>query len=89
MTKIITTKEIQKAYTEKVNEYLAKGMQINTGTMSGSQGEICKIDLTDGSSIYRIRLERDREYLNKDFFYGAFETIDLIVEIRKRRKRSS
>lgn len=80
MTKRITSKEIQKAYTAKVNEYLAKGMQINTGSMSGSQGEICKIDLTDGSNIYRIRLERDREYLNKDFFYGAFETVDLIIE---------
>lgn len=80
MTNIITAKEIRKAFTDKVNEYLKKGMEISVGTMSGSQGEISKIDLTDGTRIYRIRLERNHNYIKDDFFYGRFEDITLTVE---------
>ena len=48
--------DINKRYTEIVNEYIAKGYTINTATMSGSQGEIAKIDFTDGTEIIRIRV---------------------------------
>lgn len=80
MTKVIFSKDIRKAFTDKVNEYLAKGMEISIRTMSGSQGEIGKIDLTDGQNIYRIRLERDHSYIDKGFFYGGIDTIELIIE---------
>lgn len=46
--------EINKRYTEIVAEYMNKGYTINTASMSGSQGEIAKIDLTDGTEIIRI-----------------------------------
>lgn len=48
--------DINKRYTEIVTEYMAKGYTINTASMSGSQGEVAKIDLTDGNDIIRIRI---------------------------------
>ena len=48
--------EINAKFTQKVAEYMAKGYTINTATMSGSQGEIAKIDLTDGNEIIRVLL---------------------------------
>lgn len=80
MTKIITSKDITAAFTNKVNEYLAKGMIFNCGTMSGSQGELGKVDLTDGKYIYRIRLDRDHLHIDNEFFYERFEAVVLIVE---------
>lgn len=50
--------EINKRYTEIINEYLGNGYTINTASMAGSQGEIAKIDLTDGNSIIRIEIRR-------------------------------
>jgi len=50
--------EINKKFTEKVAEYIAKGYYFNTATMSGHQGEVGKVDLTDGKEIIRITLER-------------------------------
>jgi uncharacterized protein YeeX (DUF496 family) len=46
--------EINRRYTEAVAEWLAKGYTINTATMSGTQGEFAKIDLTDGKEIIRV-----------------------------------
>lgn len=49
--------DINRRYTEIVAEWLAKGYTINTATMGGSQGEIAKVDLTDGHEIIRIFAE--------------------------------
>jgi len=71
---------INREYTEKVTEYLAKGYTINTATMNGSQGEIGKIDLTDGKEIIRILLDsfcRPCERIG-DRYYNM-EGIELIV----------
>ena len=46
--------DINRRFTEIVAEWLAKGYSINTASMSGSQGETAKIDLTDGKEIVRI-----------------------------------
>ena len=46
--------DINKRYTEIVTEWIGKGYTINTSTMSGSQGEKAKIDLTNGTEIIRI-----------------------------------
>ena len=51
--------EIRIAYTQKVNELLNQGYTIFPDTMNGSQGEIAHIDLTNGSEILRVLLERD------------------------------
>ena len=54
--------EINKRFTEKVMEYLNKGWIINTSSLSGHQGEIGKVDVTDGKQIIRILLERKCGY---------------------------
>ncbi len=54
--------DINQRYTEIVTGYIAQGYTINTATMSGSQGEYAKIDLTDGSEIIRIYLDSFSEW---------------------------
>ena len=49
--------EINSIFTQKVKEYLDMGYTINTTTMSGLQGEVAKVDLTNGKEIIRIRME--------------------------------
>ena len=56
------SKEINRIYTETVAALIAKGYQIHTATMSGSQGEIAHIDLTDGKEILRVLLNREGFY---------------------------
>ena len=49
--------EIDRMFTAKVTEYLNKGYRFHTDTMGGSQGEIAKVDLTNGAEIIRVLLE--------------------------------
>lgn len=65
--------EINRKYTEKVAEYLAKGWTINTGTMNGSQGELAAIDLTDGEKVVRILLERANGY--GEWWYEGYRLV--------------
>ena len=46
--------DINKRFTEIVAEYMGKGYTINASTMSGSQGETARIDLTNGTEIIRV-----------------------------------
>lgn len=60
--------DINKRFTEIVTEYLANGYTINTATMAGSQGEVGKVDLTDGTRVVRVLLDgfvdtSDRYYI--------------------------
>lgn len=48
--------EINKRFTAAAAEWMAKGWHINTGSMGGHQGEIAKLDLTDGTEVIRILL---------------------------------
>lgn len=48
---------INQRFTEIVAAYLAKGYVFNTATARGSQGEITKVDLTNGSEIIRVLLD--------------------------------
>lgn len=56
--------EIDSLFTKKVAEYIAAGYVINSNTMSGSQGEIGKIDLHNANTYIRIML--DTTYSWKD-----------------------
>ena len=49
-------------FTKTVAEYMAKGYSFNTATMGGSQGELGKVDLTDGFDLIRILLEGGTEH---------------------------
>lgn len=54
--------DINQKFTAKVAEYIAKGYTINTATMSGSQGEVAHVDLTDGKQVVRVLLDGFTEY---------------------------
>lgn len=58
----MTMKDINKRYSEIVMDHMNDGFYINTTTMSGSQGEIAHIDLTDGSTIIRIVMSEFRDW---------------------------
>jgi hypothetical protein len=58
----MTMTEINKRYSEIVMDHMNDGFYINTTTMSGSQGEIAHIDLTDGSTIIRIVMSEFRDW---------------------------
>lgn len=64
--------EINKRYTEIVSEYLVKGYTINTASMAGSQGEIAKIDFTDGKDIIRIEI---RDFHNWENYTDGVEIV--------------
>ena len=51
--------ELNNIFTAKVNEYLAKGYTFHTDSFSGHQGEIAKVDLTNGEELIRILLEME------------------------------
>lgn len=42
--------DINRKFTETVSSYIAQGYIINTASMSGSQGEVAHIDLTNGKA---------------------------------------
>ena len=46
--------DINKMFTTEVNKYLAQGYRFNTASMNGSQSELAKVDLTNGTEIIRI-----------------------------------
>ena len=49
--------ELNKIFTAKVNELLAQGYIFYTQTMAGHQGEIAKVDLTNGEEVIRVVME--------------------------------
>lgn len=71
--------EVNARFTAKVAEYIANGYVFNSSTMSGSQGEIAKVDLTNGKEIIRVMLERvhgrenDIKELGVSFWYDGLK----------------
>lgn len=55
-------KDIEQAFTNKVAEYFARGYNIYYTSMGGHQGELAKVDLTNGKEIVRIFLDSNNEY---------------------------
>ena len=53
----MTFKNINERFSAIVREYLDKGYIINTGTMNGLQGDVARVDMTNGKEILRIRIE--------------------------------
>lgn len=54
-------KDIEKLFTEKVAQYIADGYTVNATTMSGHQGEVCKLDLRKGNEVVRILVDKRHE----------------------------
>ena len=68
--------DIRNAYTQKVTELLNQGYTIFPDTMNGSKGEIAQIDLTNGSEIIRVLLERGLCWSHiSDGFHGDVVTL--------------
>ncbi len=61
--------DIRNIYIQKVTELLNQRYTIFPDTMGGSQGEIAHIDLTDGSQIIRVLLERSTHWERCDNGY--------------------
>lgn len=61
-----TTSDIRKQYTAKVSEYLAKGYEICIETMSGTQGEMAKVDFVKDNEIIEVRLDEVHRYREHD-----------------------
>ncbi len=70
--------DIRNIYTQKVAELLNQGYTIFPDTMSGSQGEIAHIDLTNGSEIIRVLLSRDTHWEREECGYIG-DTVRLTV----------
>lgn len=65
--------DINKRYTELVAEYIGEGYSINAASMGGSQGEISKVDLTDGKRILRVLVQTFSDWRKK------LEGVEIIV----------
>ena len=70
--------DIRRIYTQKVTELLNQGYTIFPDTMSGHQGEIAHIDLTNGSEILRVLLNRGSRWDRSEGGYNG-DTICLTV----------
>lgn len=61
---ILSIHDFLPRYTEIVAEYIGKGYTINSASMSGSQGETAKIDLTNGAEIIRVIIDTFSDWMN-------------------------
>lgn len=66
---------IDELFTEKVAEFLRMGFVVSTETMRGSEGEIAKVDLTNGKVAYRVLLKTG---WNSEYLVGG-DSISLIL----------
>lgn len=55
-------KDIDGLFNQQVAELIRQGYTIHTSTMSGSQGEIAKVDLSKGNELLRVLLTRTTDW---------------------------
>lgn len=61
MKNILTMADINRDFTATVKQYLDKGYTFRISGMGGSQGEVAKVDLTNGAEVIRVLLDRECE----------------------------
>ena len=66
---------IESIMTAKVAEYIAKGYTLSTGTMSGSQGEVAKVDVVKNKQVVRIMLTRENRYDDNGCYFALTLTV--------------
>lgn len=71
MEVIMKFTDINKRFTEIVSEYMNNGYIFNAASMNGSQGEIAKIDLTNGDEIIRIYVDRFSDWKESPCYEGV------------------
>lgn len=67
--------EINKRFTEIIFEYIAAGYTLNTATMTGSQGEIASVDLTDGKEVLRVLITKFNDWGDR----CSYEGVEIVV----------
>ena len=67
--------DINAIFSAKIAEFLANGYQINTNTMSGSQGEVAKVDFRKGDELIRVVLDR------KTIFHEHFSCDGIVLTV--------
>jgi hypothetical protein len=86
MNKIVKMKDIEAEYTRIVKLY-ADNYKINVSTMSGTQGEMAKIDFTGADGIvYRVTIDNDRTSYDR---YCETDTVVIAIYRFNNRRRSS
>ena len=82
-----TMAQLETRFTEVVASYVARGLRLDTNAMSGSQGEIGKVALTDGKMTYMIYLNRDYVTIDgeDDSLWNRADAVKLIVEMGNRK----
>ncbi len=68
--------DINKTFTDRINEYLSKGYTFNASSMSGSQGEVAKVDLTNETEIIRILI---RSFSENERHFGINAGLEVFV----------
>ena len=76
----MNSKQIESIFTAKVSEYITKGYTISTATMSGSQGEVAKVDFRKGNEIIRILLTNETAWGDHGTFRCASITVGRYTE---------
>lgn len=83
---IIKLNEISKIYSELLADRLSDGYVINMRTMSGTQGEYGRFDLTKdgGKTVHRLYMSRDSESDNSEYdttkMWYSFDTLRIVEE---------
>ena len=67
--------DIESIMTAKVAEYIAWGYTLSTGTMSGSQGEVAKVDIVKNKRVVRIMLTRENRYDDNGCYFALTLTV--------------
>ena len=84
---IYKREDIESKYTEIISRYIGKGYVIYPESMSGSQGEIAKIDLTDGKEIVRVYIESKSHFGSKEDNWFSYESVDIVTEVHPFEKQ--
>lgn len=83
---IVKLNEISKTYSKLLADRLADGYVINMKTMSGTQGEYGRFDLTKdgGKTVHRLYMSRDSESDNSEYYktgmWYSFDTLRIVEE---------
>jgi hypothetical protein len=78
----MTRKDIDVLFTNTVKEYMDKGLTIDPYSMRGCQtNEVGKVDLTDGSVVYRVLLEDGHIRDDKESFFSYIDYLKLSVRL--------
>ena len=63
---IVKINEIDKIYSEKLMELLSKGLRVYSNANGGTQGEMCKMRLTDWKDVYSLLMYSHFIFNNHD-----------------------